>query len=147
MALPRWSLLALAAATCIAGHYLTLRAAAGRIGDALGALLLEGSAALGILLLLLLRVGDDNVPSSARGVLFSCASGLCISGATTLLFATLRHGGPVASTGTLVLGGGVAFAALCAPFVFDEALTTRRLFGIALGLGSMVVLATERHAP
>jgi multidrug transporter EmrE-like cation transporter len=140
--MPAWSVPALFAAACIAAHYLTLRAASGRIGDALGALVLEGSAALGILVLLATRAAPT-APTTASGVAWSCASGLCISGATTLLFTSLRLGGPVSATGPLVLGGGVALAALVAPAFFAEPFTLRRALGVAFALVAMALLATE----
>lgn len=141
--MPPWSIPALVAAACIALHYLTLRAASGRIGDALGALCLEGTATLGILVLLVARAAPS-VSATGPGLFWSCVSGLCISGATTLLFAALRLGGPVSATGTIVLGGGVALAALLAPLFFAETFTVRRAVGVALGAAAMLVLGTER---
>lgn len=141
--MPPWSLSALVAACFIAVHYLTLRAASGRIGDALGALCLEGSAALGLLVILALRL-TPGAPTTRAGLAWSCASGLCISGATTLLFAALRQGGPVSATGTIVLGGGVALSALLAPAFFSEGVTPRRALGVLLGLVAMAILATEK---
>src|SRR5262245_2752990 len=101
-----WSIPGMLAAGCIALHYLALRAASGRIGDALGAFLLEASAAVGLLALVVLRVGPP-IPTTAGGMFWACVSGLCITAATTLLFAALRLGGPVSATGTLVMGGAV----------------------------------------
>lgn len=141
--MPPWSIPALCAAACIALHYLTLRAASGRIGDALGALCLEGTATLGLLVLLVARAAPL-AAATGPGLFWSCVSGLFISGATTLLFAALRLGGPVSATGTIVLGGGVALAALLAPLFFAEAFTLRRAVGVALGVAAMLVLATER---
>ena len=140
-----WSLAAVFAAVFIGAHYLTLRAASGRISDALGAALLEGSATFGLLILLAARVGPRS-PTTTSGVLWSCASGLCISGATMLLFYSLRNGGPVSATGPIVLGGGVTLAALAAPLFFSsEAFTWRRGAGVALGLVAIAILATERR--
>ena len=141
--MPAWSLPALFAAACIAVHYLTLRAASGRIGDALGALILEGTAALGVLVLVLARSGAAT-PTTTPGIVWAAISGLCITGATTLLFTSLRLGGPISATGPLVLGGGVALSALVAPFFFNEAFTVRRAIGVALAIAAMAVLATER---
>lgn len=87
------------------------------------------------------------MPTSRGGVVFAVLSGLCISVASILLFQALRRGGPVASTGTIVLGGGVAISALASPWLFREPLTTRRLVGVALGITAMILLATERSAP
>jgi transporter family protein len=138
-----WSIPALLAAGCIAAHYLTLRAASGRIGPGLGALVLEGSAAAGILVLMIFRV-TPSAPTAAGGIFWSAVSGLCISGATTLLFVALRLGGHVSATGTIVLGGGVALSAALAPFFFGEGLSLRRALGIALGLAGVALLASDR---
>jgi bacterial/archaeal transporter family protein len=141
--MPAWSIAAVAAAACFTLHYLTLRAATGRIGDGLGALCIEATAAIGLLALFLTRVTPRG-PTTGGGLFWSCASGLCISGTMALLFSAIRLGGPVSATGTIVLGGGVALAALIAPLLFDEAFTPRRGLGVLLGILAMVILATER---
>jgi uncharacterized membrane protein len=141
--MPSWSPPALAAALFIAMHYLLLRAASGRLDDRLGALVLEGSAAAGIALSLLFGVRSADVPTTRAGVGFAAASGLTVAVASVLLFVALRRGGPVASTGTMVLGGGVVVSALLAPVFFGEALTVRRVVGVVLGVAAMGVLATE----
>jgi multidrug transporter EmrE-like cation transporter len=125
-------------------HYLLLRGASGRIGDSLGALVLEATAALGIACAYALGVRSGGVATERAGVVFAVLSGVCISGASILLFFALRRGGPVASTGTIVMGGGVAISALVSPWLFREPMTARRLIGVALGLAAIAVLATER---
>lgn len=139
-----WQLAAVGAACFIALHYMLLRAASGRIGDSLGALVLEATAAAGIAAAYVFGVRGEAVTTQKPGVVFAVLSGLCISGGSILLFQALRRGGPVASTGTIVLGGGVAISALFAPWIFDERLTLRRVLGVALGVAAMVVLATEK---
>ena len=139
-----WQLAALGAAGLVAAHYLLLRAASGKIGDSLGALVLEGTAALGIAIAYAVGVRGGTVATSRAGVAFAVLSGLCIAAASILLFQALRRGGPVASTGTIVLGGAVAISALLAPWLFREPMTTRRLLGVALGITAMILLATER---
>ncbi|MGH7270932.1 MAG: hypothetical protein ACREJ3_10930 [Polyangiaceae bacterium] len=151
--MPPWTPPALGGAVFIAAHYLLLRAASGKIGDRLGAFVLEGSATLGLAASLIVgrwleheaRGGlpRDAVATTGLGVGFAAASGLVVSVASVLLFASLRRGGPVASTGTIVLGGGVALSALFAPLLFGESLTLRRALGVALGLAAMWVLAGE----
>jgi len=141
--MPPWASISLSAAVLIAGHYMLLRAASGRVGDTLGALVLEVSAALGIAFYYAVSPRDP-VPTTRAGVVFAALSGLCISGASILLFGALRKGGPVAATGTIVLGGGVALSALAAPLFFGETFTLRRAVGVALGLAAMAVLSTER---
>lgn len=137
-----WPLTALAAAACFAVHYLTLRAATGRIADGLGALCIETSAAIGVLALLALGVTPRG-PFTATGLAFACASGLAISGMMALLFTSIRLGAPVSSAGTIIMGGGLALAALIAPLLFAEGFTLRRAIGVALGLAAMGVLASE----
>ena len=63
------------------------------------------------------------------------------------MFFALRRGGPVASVGTIVLGGGVAISAMLAPVIFREPLTVRRVVGVGLGILALIVLSTERDAP
>jgi uncharacterized membrane protein len=138
-----WFVAACGAAALIAVHYSFLRAASGRVGDTLGAFLLEGTAACGIVLYYLVGPRGAAVATSRLGVLFSIASGLAISGASILLFFALRRGGAVSTTGAIVMGGGVALSALAAPFFFGETVTVRRLVGVALGVAAIAVLSRE----
>jgi bacterial/archaeal transporter family protein len=141
MPFPPWLLASLGAGAFIAVHYMFLRAASGRIGDTLGALVLEGTAAIGIALNYAVGARGPAVDTTRLGLVFSALSGLAISGASILLFNALRRGGPVASTGTIVLGGGVALSALLAPFLFGEGFTVRRAIGVALGIAAIAVLS------
>jgi transporter family protein len=138
-----WLPPALGAALFIAVHYLLLRAASGRVADRVGALVLETAAALGIAAGFVLGPPRDAVPSTRAGLGLAVASGLAVSVASVLIFTSLRKGGPVASTGTIVLGGGVALSALAAPWLFGESFTWRRAVGVALGLAAMWVLGSE----
>jgi uncharacterized membrane protein len=141
-----WLPPALGAACFIAIHYAFLRAASGRLTDTFGALILEGSAVVGISLAYVLGLRGADVATTKLGVLFSMASGLAISGASILLFMALRRGGPVATTGTIVLGGGVTMSALVAPWIFGEGFTTRRAIGVLLGVAAMAVLSGDPGA-
>jgi uncharacterized membrane protein len=138
-----WIVSAMAGAAAIAVHYLFVRAATGRIEDRLGALVLEATAAIGIALSFATGMRGERVPTTRLGVIYACAAGLAISFSSVLLFSALRRGGPVASTGVIVLGGGVALSALAAPWLFGESFTPRRVLGVALGIAAMWVLGTE----
>jgi uncharacterized membrane protein len=138
-----WAQASLLAALFIGGHYLLVRAASGRLGDTLAALVLEGAAVLGLILAYLIGPKSD-VPTTRAGVVFAMLSGFCISGASILMFLALRRGGPVAATGTIMLGGGVTLSALLAPWIFGEGFTLRRGLGIGLGLAAMALLSTDR---
>jgi drug/metabolite transporter (DMT)-like permease len=142
-----WVGASLGAAVLIAGHYLLLRAASGRLGDTLGALVLEGAAVVGIALNFMFGPRGPALATTRLGLVLSSMSGLCISGASILLFSALRRGGPVAATGTIVLGGGVTLSALVAPWVFAEGFTMRRIVGVGLGVAAMVVLSMDGSTP
>lgn len=139
-----WQIAALFASCSIAAHYLLLRAASGRLGDSLGALILEGTATVGVALMYAIGLRGGDVPTTRSGIVFAMLSGLGITGASILLFYALRRGGPVASTGTIVMGGGVALSALLSPLLFREPLTVRRMVGVGLGMAAIAILSTER---
>jgi transporter family protein len=141
--MPAWSPPALGAAVFIALHYLLLRAASGRVDDRLGALVLETCAAVGIAVSLAFGIRSAHVTTTRSGIAFAAASGFAISFASVFMFAALRRGGPVASTGPIVWGGGVALSAIAAPWLFGEEVTLRRVLGVSLGLGAMVLLSRE----
>jgi drug/metabolite transporter (DMT)-like permease len=141
--MPSWSTPALAGGAFIALYYLCVRAATSQIEDRLGALVLEAAAALGIAVSFLFGIRSAPVVTTRAGVGFSVAGGIAISFASVLMFTAMRRGGPVAATGTIVLGGGVFLSALAAPWLFGEAVTLRRMVGIGLGLAAMAVLSTE----
>ncbi|MEO7113236.1 MAG: hypothetical protein ABI183_22545 [Polyangiaceae bacterium] len=138
-----WSLPAIVAAICVAVHYSFLRAASGKLGDTVGAFVLECSAAAGIAIAYAVGWRGAEIPVSRSGLIFSMCSGLAISGASILLFVALRRGGAVASTGAIVLGGGVTLSALAAPFLFGEQWSSRRALGILLGVAAIVVLSRD----
>ena len=140
---PGWFPPSLLAGVLVAVHYSFLRAASGKLNDALGALVLEASAAIGIGLSYAVGVRGAAVPTSRAGLIFSILSGLAVSGMSILMFTALRRGGPVAATGTIVLGGGVSLSALAAPFIFGEAFTLRRAIGVGLGIAAIAVLSRE----
>ncbi len=141
--MPAWTPPALGAALFIAIHYLLLRAASGRIEDRLGALVLEGDGRPGHRLEPAPRRARCSHRATRAGAFLAAGSGLAVAVASVLVFATLRRGGPVASTGTVVLGGGVALSALAAPWLFGEGFTPRRALGVGLGLAAMWVLGGE----
>jgi uncharacterized membrane protein len=143
LAMPAWSPPALAGSVFIAIHYLLLRGASGRVGDIPGALVLEATAAIALAASLILGKRGVGASNTQTGLALAAASGLAVAVASVLTFTSLRRGGPVAATGTIVLGGGVALSAIVAPWVFGESLTVRRVVGIALGLAAMWVLGNE----
>jgi len=141
-----WFVAAVGAAAFVAVHYSLLRAASGRLPDTLGALVLEGTAALGIAAYYLVGPLGAFVTTTRLGLALSAVSGLAISGASILLFFALRRGGSVATTGAVVLGGGVTLSAAIAPFAFGETFTVRRAVGVLLGVAAIAVLSQDGGA-
>ena len=138
-----WSTPALGGAVFIGLYYVLVRAATGRIEDRLGALVLESTAALGIAASFLFGIRSVPVATTRSGLVFAAVGGITISFASVLMFTAMRRGGPVAATGTVVLGGGVFLSAIAAPWLFGEAVTLRRVLGIILGLAAMALLSFE----
>jgi drug/metabolite transporter (DMT)-like permease len=141
--MPPWSTPALGGAFFIGLYYVLVRAATGRIEDRLGALVLETSAALGIAASFLFGMRSTPIATTRSGLVFAVIGGLAISFASVLMFTAMRRGGPVAATGTIVLGGGVILSAIAAPWLFGEPVTLRRIAGIFLGLAAMALLSFE----
>src|SRR5258706_4018574 len=86
-----WSAAALGASAFMAVHYLFLRAASGRIEDRLGALVLEGSAVLGIVASLAVGLRGAEVPTTRACLGFAMAGGLAGVGGGPLGLVSLRR--------------------------------------------------------
>src|SRR5690242_7669602 len=101
--------------TCAAGaailyglHQVFTKMAADKISDGLGGFVVEATAALSIVLyLVLLRIsGSWNQNYSAAGVLYSALTGICVGAGTILFFLLFQKGGPLSAV-PIVLAGGM----------------------------------------
>jgi transporter family protein len=135
-----WSLIAIAA-VLYGLHNVFTRAAGPRIDETLGALLLEGFAALIILGFTLYKRWQGGLGLVTReGVLWSLAAGLCVGLGTLAFFALFSRGGELSVAGPSVLVGGSLFMVLGGILLFGEAVSALRLLGIVLGLISLFLL-------
>jgi len=136
-----WFLYAVGAAVLYGLHQVFTKMAADRISDGWGGLVVEGSAALTILVYLgyLWLAGKWNQTSSAPGVWYSVLTGVCVGAGTILFFLLFQKGGPL-SVVPMVLAGGAALMAVVGIFFFKEPASWPRLVGIVLSLAGLFLL-------
>lgn len=117
----RWQLPATLVAVMFGAHNLFVKRAAGRLPDAWGAFVLEGAAALGILLFLVLLALFGRLPAwpaDTRAVGLSAIGGLFIAAGSVLYFWVFRLGAPLSSAVPWVLTGWVVVVVLLG-FLFE----------------------------
>jgi len=120
------------------------RAAGPKIGNILGPLLLEGFAALILLLFFLGRRWNGSIETATwSGVGFSLAAGFCAAAASLALFVVFSRGGELSLAGSFIMIGSTLLTVLCGFILFKEPLTAHRVAGIVLGLISLFLLKME----
>jgi len=141
--MPAWFCYAVWAAFLYGLHQIFTKLAAERISDGLGGFVVEGTAALTILLYLAwLRFGGTwNQTSSAAGVFYSVLTGICVGAGTIMFFILFQKGGPLSAV-PMVLAGGAALMAMVGIFFFKESVSAPRLLGIVLALVGLYLLRT-----
>ena len=136
-----WFWYAVAAAVLYGAHQIFTRLAADRIGDGLGGFVVEATAALTILVyLLLLRLTDRwQQPFSASGFWYCVATGLCVGAGTVAFFLLFQRGGPLSAV-PAILAGGAAIMAVAGIVFFHEPPSWQRLLGVALAVAGLFLL-------
>jgi bacterial/archaeal transporter family protein len=136
-----WFLYAVGAAVLYGLHQVFTKLAANRISDGLGGFIVEGSAALTILVYLgwLRSGGTWNQTSSAPGVYYSVLTGVCVGIGTILFFLLFQKGGPLSAV-PMILAGGAALMAVAGILFFRETVSLPRLLGIVLSLFGLFLL-------
>ncbi|MDB6029408.1 MAG: protein of unknown function transrane [Verrucomicrobiales bacterium] len=129
------------AAVLYGAHQIFTKLAADRIGEGLGGLVVEGTAALTILLYLLFLkfFGKWNQTASASGVWFSVATGICVGIGTIFFFLLFQKGAPL-SAAPVILAVGCAIMAIAGIVWFKEPPTWQRILGIGLSLAGLFLL-------
>jgi transporter family protein len=139
-----WFFYAIVAAVLYGLHQVFTKMAADRISDGLGGFVVEGSAALTILIYLaVLRFsGNWNQSWSVPGAFYSVVTGICVGIGTIAFFLLFQKGGPLSAV-PMVLAGGAALMAVVGILFFKEAASWPKLLGIALSLIGLFLLRTK----
>lgn len=130
-----WFWYAAAAAILYGLHQIFTKLAADGIGDGLGGLVVEGSAAcvIAFYLVAIAAAGQWDQKVTRSGVLFSILTGICVGAGTIAFFRLFQRGGPLSAV-PAILAGGAALMAVAGLIFFREPPTTRRIAGIVFSL-------------
>lgn len=139
--MPAWYPWALAAALLYAAHQVFTRLAAARIGDGLGALVVEATATLTIVayVAVLAAGGRWDQKLSAEGLQYSALTGVCVGAGTIAFFVMFQKGAPLSAV-PAILAVGAAFMAVAGVAIFHEAATPSRVLGVALAIAGLWLL-------
>src|SRR4051812_40058432 len=140
-AMSEWFWYAIGAAILYGMHQVFTRMASDRIGDGLGGFVVEGTAALTILLYLLSLYfsGHWNQSYSTPGIFYSVLTGICVGVGTVFFFLLFQKGGPLSAV-PMILAGGASLMAVAGIFFFREAASLRRLIGIIFSIVGLFLL-------
>ena len=136
-----WFWYAVVAAVLYGAHQIFTRLAAERIGDGLGGFVVEASAALSILLYLVVVWfgGRWNQKFSTAGFNYSLLTGICVGAGTVAFFLLFQRGGPLSAV-PAILAGGAAIMAIAGILFFNEAASWQRLLGVTLAIAGLFLL-------
>ena len=137
----QWFWYAVGAAVLYGLHQVFTKLASSTISDGLGGFVVEGSAALTILIYLgwLWFSGRWDQKADATGVGWSVVTGVCVGVGTILFFLLFQKGGPLSAV-PMVLAGGAAIMAVAGVMVFREALSVARVAGIVFAIAGLYLL-------
>jgi len=136
-----WIWYAVIAAILYGAHQIFTRLAAARIGDGLGGLVVEASAALSILVYLtfLWLGGRWNQKFTIAGFNYSLLTGICVGAGTIAFFLLFQKGGPLSAV-PAILAGGATIMAITGILFFHEAPSWQRLAGVAFAITGLFLL-------
>jgi transporter family protein len=139
-----WFFYALFAALLYGLHQVFTKMAADRISDGLGGFVVEGSAALTILVYLatLRWSGHWNQNWTMPGVGYSVLTGICVGVGTIAFFLLFQKGGPLSAV-PMVLAGGAALMAVVGILFFKETPSVPKLLGIVMALAGLFLLRSK----
>ena len=136
-----WFWYAVVAAVLYGAHQIFTKLAADRISDGLGGFVVEGTAALTILIYLAwLKFGGHwNQTFSAPGIYYSILTGICVGVGTIFFFLLFQKGGPLSAV-PMILAGGAALMAVAGIFFFKVAASFPRILGIVFAIVGLFLL-------
>ena len=136
-----WFWYALVAAVLYGAHQIFTRMASDHIGDGIGGFVVEGVAALTILIYLafLYFTNRWNQKFSSEGFYYSALTGVCVGAGTVAFFLLFQRGGPLSSV-PVILAGGAAIMAIAGIVFFHEPASWQRLVGVGLAIAGLFLL-------
>jgi transporter family protein len=136
-----WFWYAVVAAVLYGAHQIFTRLAAERIGEGLGGFVVEASAALSILLYLIVLwvSGSWNQKFSTAGFNYSFVTGICVGAGTIAFFLLFQRGGPLSAV-PAILAAGAAIMAIAGVLFFREAPSWQRIIGVAFAIIGLFLL-------
>jgi transporter family protein len=136
-----WFWYAVVAAVLYGAHQIFTRLASDSIGDGLGGFVVEGTAALTILLYLafLWLTGRWEQKFSLVGFNYSALTGICVGAGTVAFFLLFQRGGPLSAV-PAILAGGAAIMALAGIAFFNEPMSWQRMLGVAFAITGLFLL-------
>jgi bacterial/archaeal transporter family protein len=136
-----WFWYAVLAAILYGAHQIFTRMASHHIGDAIGGFVVEGTAALSILLYLavLYFSGHYHQKFSSQGFWYSALTGICVAAGTIAFFLLFQRGGPLSSV-PAILAAGAGIMAIAGIAFFHEPASWQRLLGIVLAITGLLLL-------
>ncbi len=138
-----WMWMAILAAACYGTNNLFVKLASGRLPDAVGAVVIQGTCMVVVSLYCTVVVvrAQGPLPWSWAGVWPSVGSGLCLGAGVLLLFAAFRMGGPVSLVVPVLLSGQLVIAAVAGVMAFHEGVSLSRMLGLFLCMGGVWLAA------
>jgi transporter family protein len=139
-----WLPLALVTAFAFGLYNFCIKLASGSINQIAGAVILQVVAAiLGGLLLLYIKLTNQPVLLSQKGVFYSCLAGFFVGLSEILTFFVFARGVP-ASLGTpIIIGGSVLATALLGVLVLREHLAPLQVLAIVLIVAGVALLSVN----
>lgn len=139
--MPGWFWYAVVAAVLYGAHQIFTRLASEHIGDGLGGFVVEATAAVTILLYLVVLWLTNRWEQkfSSTGFNYSVLTGICVGVGTIVFFLLFQRGGPLSSV-PAILAGGAAIMALAGVLFFKEPLSWQRVAGVTLAIAGLFLL-------
>ena len=136
-----WFWYAVIAAVLYGAHQIFTRMASDHIGDGIGGFVVEGVAALTILIYLafLYFTNRWNQKFSSEGFYYSALTGVCVGAGTVAFFLLFQRGGPLSSV-PVILAGGAAIMAIAGIAFFHEPASWQRFLGVGLAIAGLFLL-------
>jgi transporter family protein len=136
-----WFPYAVAAAILYGLHQIFTKLASERISDGLGALIVEGSAVVTIVVYLaaLSALGRWSQTATTVGAFYSVLTGVCVGAGTIAFFVVFQRGGPLSAV-PAILAGGAAMMAVAGIAWFGEPAQPLRPLGVVLSLAGLYLV-------